>query len=247
MRKMIFALGILLAYLSSASIAYAGSLNQYEQDVIAAAKAQYVYDGKKYVLDPAYINMIIDYLSEDDRDWTKDQRDTVIQSISTNIETGVEDGYLIPVDGTQENAGDPGTGESDSDDSGSLPNQGDDTTGHTGQADANDDSQVIQPDDNQKENNNDTSGQTQNFSEDTTGNDFLGIILSGLLSEEIKQGGDSSDASGEINKSNIDNDAIKATGFNFNNTFIIAAVIGVIMLTGMLVTIKSNYFAHNDE
>jgi preprotein translocase subunit SecG len=69
--------------------------------------------------------------------------------------------------------------------------------------------------------------------------------MGGLLEEaDTSQSGDTA-----ANQSN-DNTAgqvIKDTGFNLDITVITAALMGVLMIAGILISIKNNYFAQSDE
>lgn len=97
MKKIIFALGLLLICFVPVSTVYAGSLNSYEKQVVAAAKKTYEYDGVKYRVASSYINQLMGYLTKDGVDLTAEQRDQAIQTAFANIENGVEGGYLIPI------------------------------------------------------------------------------------------------------------------------------------------------------
>jgi len=100
MRKIIVALGIiLLVAIFPYSVASAGSINSYEQEVISFAQGTFEYKGVYYKVDPYYINMLREYLAADDIDLTAEQRDKVYRIYRDYMETGVQGGYLVPVSG----------------------------------------------------------------------------------------------------------------------------------------------------
>lgn len=89
----------LLFFLLLTSSAYAGGLNEHELDVINAAKETYEYNGVKYKLEQKYIDKLINYLSQDHIDLTKEDKDTILEIAYNNIYTGIIEGYLKPIDG----------------------------------------------------------------------------------------------------------------------------------------------------
>ena len=98
MRKLMLFLLTLLLCFSMKEIAYAGNINEQEQALIEAACEVYEYDGYSYKADQKYIDKLIDYLSQDDIDITAEDKDLLIQIAYANIELGIKDGYLKPVD-----------------------------------------------------------------------------------------------------------------------------------------------------
>ena len=94
---MLFVVTLLLCF-TIEEIAYAGNLNEQELAIIEAACEAYEYNGKKYRADQKYIDKLIDYLSQDNIDITAEDKDLLIQIAYANIELGIKDGYLHPID-----------------------------------------------------------------------------------------------------------------------------------------------------
>ncbi len=143
MLKRTLILVLMLICISAASTAYAGTINSYEQDVMSAAQGTYQYNGTYYKIAPAYISQLRDYLMSDDVNLTASQRDSVLSAISGYIESGVQGGYLVPVDGqtNQDDSNTGGTGGTGTtDNSGSSDNSENSdasgSTGNTGDTDA---------------------------------------------------------------------------------------------------------------
>jgi hypothetical protein len=122
MKKIILTLGIILIYISTASVAYAGTLNSYEQDVIAAAGRNFEYKGAEYRLDPAYIAKLENYLASDEVDLTKEQRDSILGSVNDYIQSGIDGGYLVPA-GQKHQSGDSASSDSDNSSTGKVSDQ----------------------------------------------------------------------------------------------------------------------------
>lgn len=98
MKKLMFVIGIIIISCIPLATVYAGSLNQYEQDVISSARKTYEYNGKQYRVDKVFIAQLEEYLSSEGIDLTEEQRDEVLHLAFANVERGVKDGYLIPVE-----------------------------------------------------------------------------------------------------------------------------------------------------
>ncbi len=245
MKKLILSLGILLTSFISTTVAYAGTLNQYEQEVIAAAKGQFEYNGKVYEVDPAYISELTNYFMEDSRDLTKEKKDEALQMVNSYLEMGVEGGYLIPVENNQKGEADDASPSDITTDTNSDNLDEAQDIDNSGKDNLDNNSSVNQSDKNLNQEKDGQSNQSQNNSIEVSNDEFLG----GLLADATKSNDiATSEASKDLsNIKDISKDAIKATGFDLNSTVIIAAGIGVIMLTGMIVTIKFNYFAQKDE
>lgn len=125
MRKIIVALGIiLLVAIFPYSVASAGSINSYEQEVISFAQGTFEYKGVYYKVDPYYINMLREYLAADDIDLTAEQRNKVFRIYRDYMETGVQGGYLIPVSGATPVDTGAGPGGNTGGNPGGSPNQG---------------------------------------------------------------------------------------------------------------------------
>lgn len=79
-----------------------GSINGSEQAVLNAAAGTFEYQGVQYRASQTYIEQLRSKLSEDGVDLTEEQAEEAINSIYTNISTGVEEGYLVPVNSTKQ-------------------------------------------------------------------------------------------------------------------------------------------------
>ena len=97
MRKKIFALAVFFIIITPCSTVYAGTINSYEQEIISYAQGTFEYQGALYKVDTQYINMLIEYLESDGVDLTQRHRDRVYIEAVNYIETGVLNGYLVPV------------------------------------------------------------------------------------------------------------------------------------------------------
>ena len=269
MKKVILALGILLIISAQASTVYAGSLNSYENEVVAEAKKIYEYNGVKYQVDPVFIDQLIAYLSSDDIDLTAEQKDEVLQMAFSNIEKGVKDGYLVPVqeqDNTQKESSNNDNAATDNTSDNTSDNTTDNTTGNTNTdtasntADTNSSDTATTPSsnkntalegtDNAGSTNSDSSvadtdgstiEPTDNSTSDVTPEEMINQVLNG--GQNNTAGSDSSVGT----ENSAENNIIKNTGFNLNNTVAVIMGMGILMLIGIIVTMKSNYFAHNDE
>lgn len=80
--------------------ANAGGLNANEAQVIGAISGTFYYDGKAYKADPAYLAEARSYLSQDGVDLTAEQCNELIGNISGNVGMAVQNGYIIPVEGS---------------------------------------------------------------------------------------------------------------------------------------------------
>lgn len=264
MRKLLLAVGILLTALTTHSeVAYAGSLNSYENDVIAAAKETYEYDGAKYKVDSSYINSLIDYLSSDGIDLTAEQRDEVKNLAFSNIEQGVEEGYLIPLDGqvgNQDTTSSNSSGTSNTSQNSNIDenegNTGNNSSGSeiNGSVKEDSNSTIQNPSNSNTDNSDSTSKNNSNSAiedhetastEDVTPEEMIDQILSGDDNDSTK-GDTSIDVEQEAVASNDEN-IIKNTGFNLENTLIIISGMGLLMLIAVYVTFRQDLFAHKDE
>lgn len=102
MRKKIFALAVFFIIITPCSTVYAGTINSYEQEIISYAQGTFEYKGSLYKVDTQYINMLIEYLESDGVDLTQRHRDRVYNEAVNYIETGVLNGYLVPVNSQAE-------------------------------------------------------------------------------------------------------------------------------------------------
>lgn len=239
MKKILLVLGAALISFSSVNTAYAGSLNTYEKQVVSAAQGRFSYQGMEYKLDQSYINQLIEYLSADDMDLTKEQRDAVLNSMYDYVETGVEEGYLIPTAGQES---DQISSEPDQPDSASTDNSEDAVDGSQTVSGSQTDSTEGTDADGGNNSTADGSTGTASENEATDANEFLGGLLSNNSESSAQNTTDSNS-----NTNETDTSIVKNTGFNLNTTAVIAIMMGVLMLAGIIVTKQNNYFARDDE
>lgn len=83
-------------------VVFAGSINGNESRVISAASGTFTYEGKKYVSSQESLNSLRAYLSRDDIDLTAEQADEAISTMLNNVQAGVEEGYIVPADGSKD-------------------------------------------------------------------------------------------------------------------------------------------------
>lgn len=74
--------------------AYAGSINGNEQSIVSVINGQFEQGGVIYKVRQEYINSAMSYLQQDDVDLTAEQAQSVISEIYSNVQTGVDSGYL---------------------------------------------------------------------------------------------------------------------------------------------------------
>ncbi len=233
MKKIIFILATLVISLAPTRLAYAGSLNANEQQIISAARGRFEYQGNQYKLDEAYINQLIAYLSEEGRDLSNEDKDTVLQSMNNYIETGVKEGYLVPVNGQ--------TDQKDTPSKDNKPTKDSNTSKNSNTADNSEDKTAVGKKKDVLNSNSDKSDETSSNAKISSSKNFLGGLLTEASSSENTESGQVSETNG------ADTLIIKNTGFDLMNTFMIAAGLGLVMLAGIIVTLKNNFFAQNDE
>ena len=96
--------------------AFAGSINGNEQEFLNVISGTETYNGRTYRMKEEYIIQARAYFLQDDVDVTDEQKQKAIDTMYANIEQGIEEGYLIPVEeelpGRQEaSGGETGAGE----------------------------------------------------------------------------------------------------------------------------------------
>ena len=96
--------------------AFAGSINGNEQELLNVISGTETYNGQTYRMKEEYIIQARAYFLQDDVDVTDEQKQKAIDTMYANIEQGIEEGYLIPVEeepaGRQEaSGGETGAGE----------------------------------------------------------------------------------------------------------------------------------------
>lgn len=253
MRKAIVAAAIVILSLAVTLPAHAGSLNQYEADIVAAAKKTYEYDGVLYKVDQSYINQLIDYLSSDGVDLTAEQRDEVIQSAYSSLETGVMEGYLQPTTEQPAATPTPPAEAGDPVDTATAPEEtvGGDTA--SGQGQDGPSSDAVVGEDNTPSG--DSTGQITG-SDPTVDKTVVSPEeqIKDILKEQavtptptVSAGQESSIFDSFNDKDKEESSVIKDTGFDFTDTFIVIIGMGVLMMIGIYVTFRSDLFAHEDE
>lgn len=120
-RAGMFAVALTLSLSAMTETSYAGDINANEQEVLNVINGTFEYEGVTYKADAAYISEAVAYLNRDDIDLTAEQRDYVIQQIYANVKTGVESGYIVPVDGGQTTKGTEGNGSAQTGSKPSIP------------------------------------------------------------------------------------------------------------------------------
>ena len=78
--------------------AFAGSINGNEQELLNVISGTETYNGRTYRMKEEYIIQARAYFLQDDVDVTDEQKQKAIDTMYANIEQGIEEGYLIPVE-----------------------------------------------------------------------------------------------------------------------------------------------------
>ena len=237
MKKTVIALGILLLSLGIARTAYAGSLNEYESELINAAQGTFKYNGMDYKLDKTYVNMALEYLMSDEVDLDQYDRDKLLSSMYDYVEAGVKDGYLVPIVTPTPIVTPKVEPPSDSDQTKDSETSEEDmvapsVTGDPAKSEVSADSEIA-------------TTITASDKQDDNKGEFLGGLLS--KASDPTEDNKTTDSTDSKTETNADTTIIKNTGFNLNVTITIATMLGVIMLIGIIVTVKHNFFAHRDE
>lgn len=223
--KKSFLISMILVCKSSVTIAYAGSLNPYEQEVISAAEGTFDYAGSAYKLDSSYKSQLKDYLISDGIDLTKEQRDTIMSSINDYIETGVKEGYLVPVSAAATTAPNVDSNPTE----GHAPN--------TSLGESNDTGNVTEKASREQATGISDSNTFENLQEsvmeDRNSKDIAkkDSVSMNVEDENIK----AVDPSMESNLDKKESTVIKSRNFEFTPTIIVAALMGV--LVGILISV----------
>jgi hypothetical protein len=251
MKALILSLGIYLLSITVTQVAYAGVLGDNEAQVVEAAKGIYEFDGLKYQVDPSYIKQLIEYFSSDDGDLTSEQKEEVLQSVYSYIEIGVKEGYLITVkDQTNQEVITPVPGNSENDTSEETPGKTIPDTDNTEIDDTNTGSSNDEIEDSLDDKEEVSNiNNSEEATTTTTDNDLTVLPTPEPNNSSIVDGEDTQgiteDNENDINRT--ENPIIKNTGFDLNRTVIMIVGMGMLMLVGIIVTIKYNYFAQSDE
>lgn len=104
MRRLLVVAVSLLAMLLLASVYVRaeGGINENEARVLAVARGSFEYNGQVYTARQSYVNQLIAKLSSEDMNLTSEQADTAIATIYSNVEKGVEEGYIVKVDSPED-------------------------------------------------------------------------------------------------------------------------------------------------
>lgn len=104
MRRLLVVAVSLSAMLLSASVYVRaeGGINENEARVLAVARGSFEYNGQVYTARQSYVNQLIAKLSSEDMNLTSEQADTAIATIYSNVEKGVEEGYIVKVDSPED-------------------------------------------------------------------------------------------------------------------------------------------------
>ena len=79
-------------------------INAEESRVIGVASGTFEYNGETYAAKQEYIDMLTSKLNQDGVDMTSEQADAAISQIYANVEKGVKEGYIVKVQGSDNNA-----------------------------------------------------------------------------------------------------------------------------------------------
>lgn len=221
MKKAGFIIGLFFFFCHLTLTVKAEGLNQYELEVIEEAKKFFEVDGVTYQVKDSYIQELTSYLSTE-IDLTKEQKDKVLHTMHSNVETGIKDGYLKVVETEKENPVEEDIDsqvDSNSQDEKETPPLIEDAIDPNSQLD--------------------NKGELKDIkSEDTRKN-----------SEAKMEKKDSIAAVKDIEDDTALtwNTVIKNTGFSLENTFLTLSLIGILFIIAFIVTYQCRLFAHNNE
>ena len=94
---------ILSAIILTGHEVYAGDINGNEAAVIAVASGTFTYNGKVYKAYDSYVNQLYSYMAQDGVDLTAEQANRAISYIYSNVQSGVNSGYVYEVTQQEEN------------------------------------------------------------------------------------------------------------------------------------------------
>ncbi len=80
-----------------------GGINSNEAKVISVVTGGFSYKNETYVARQEYVNQLVSYLSRPDINITEQQADKAINTIYSNIETGVVEGYIVKKESDKNN------------------------------------------------------------------------------------------------------------------------------------------------
>ena len=89
--------------LSAGAQVYAGGINSNEARVLSVARGGFSYNNEIYTARQEYVDQLIAYLTKDDVNLTESQADKAINTIYSNIEKGVNEGYIVKQGSPEDN------------------------------------------------------------------------------------------------------------------------------------------------
>ena len=233
MKGVIFYIAFVFCCLLPVSTVYAGSLNEYEEQVVAEARKTYAYQGKMYQVPEEYIDQLIAYLSQDDVDITAEQRDKALQTAYNSIEQGVLEGYLILV----EEPSQPSGAEAEEDGSEKVASEK--------VASEEVDPEKVYPE-------KVDTGEADPREADTE-EQLTATVVPKSNSEPSESTPDKELFPDEIREidqlfeETVHTSVITETGFDFENTIFVIVGIVMLMIFGFIAHCRLNYFAQDDE
>jgi hypothetical protein len=251
MKKILAAIGFILFFAINQQVAYAGTLNEYETEVVNAAKGTFESHGITYQVDSAYVDELIAYLKEDNIDITAQQRDKAISIMFSNVEQGVEAGYLMPVEVGKSadedgNVKESGNSEGSIKESGSSEGSIEGSDNSEGSKEKTDNLDNSQQDQTEELDGADES--TSNITKDKS-EEFVNKIMNqqDTITEIDTDKGKVTVTSGKDNNPITVNTVIKNTGFNLNNTFLMVVILVSVMVLCIVAAIQLRLFVHKEE
>lgn len=241
MKKSLLFLGLFLSLLSIDNRAYASKLNEHELSIIEAASEIYEYNGKNYKADQKYIDKLTNYLLQDHIDINADDKEQIIQLAYANIELGIKDGYLKPIDISQGEDVDSGTevdeqetvkeileslGKEMSDIESYIPSLVSENENKSNEIEVIDSINEIR---------NSEYDKTEDKKTEEKENEISNSKDNNTISNNTEE------------KNTLEEEIIKQTGFNLNTSFYIIMGIGILMILAIIVAIKNNYFTNAYE
>ena len=107
MQSIVKVLGFLMIFvmlLMPAELVKAGSINEYEAELIAIGNGTFYYNGKEYVATDAAKTRVYNYLMQNDVNLSASQAEEAKQKFWGNIVAGIEDGYLVLLNPTEDSS-----------------------------------------------------------------------------------------------------------------------------------------------
>ncbi len=236
-------LGTVIICVLNSSIVYAGNINANEAAIVSAAQGTFDLNGIKYMVDPVFVQQLTSYLSQDDVDLNGSQKDEVIGMMFSNVEAGVAEGYLIPVDGQDKNENEESSGEPEKDKSGEQEITGDDKTteeeiGEEG---------IVSDDTKKNGVQHENNIQKENTAEDNDNKVLDEIRKQPTTKTEVDQNKNKVTVTKEDNSVLIVNTVIKNTGYNMKPAMIaITGIVGIFILC-IIITLKYNFFKQEER